>query len=704
MSNFLNNVKPDTSSSKIKLNFIPEVVAFDLTVNFEATVEKMTTEDIVSFLRICNDRYYNSGEPLLHDDEYDQLRDHLQHFAPNHSIFHEVGADTTSSENHRKVNLPCWMGSMDKVKNEGALQKWMERNPSVDQYVVTDKLDGVSALFVVSCLASTSNTNANTPKRLRHLYTRGNGSEGHDISDMISHVNGLREAVYEHTAMTHSFMIRGELVISKSSFSRLVTSGIVKSTSNPRNTVSGVVNAKRRSKEILECIDFIAYELIEPERQKTRCLSEQLDLTASICGAEFVVYNHPTSAKELPLKISDHLKQRRLDGPYEIDGVVITTDVPQVRNQSGNPKYATAFKMNIIEEVVHVRRVEWNLSKDGYLKPVVWFDPIMLGNVTIQKATGFNAKFVSDYCIGVGAQIVVTRSGDVIPFITKVLKPSTVTEMPTSFDYEWNSTGVDIKLVTGSQNDAVKSLVERRTFEYLVEKLDFRGIGKGIVHKLFDRGINNIHKLLQVQREDLLQIEGVKAKSAGNILKAVSEAKEKLTYERIMVASNVFGRGVGPKSASAVMQRYPDIVTRKDLTIEDLNRIEGFNTKTSTAFLEGLPKFQEYLDKHNLHSYCRSTNQVRESSTTTITTTSTSPSCSGNHRFENKVFVFSGARNKRLMEGIRESGGTIVDSMSAKVDYLVMEDSSTMSAKKKYAVKHGIQILDTNDSLFNGML
>ena len=56
------------------------------------------------------------------------------------------------------------------------------------------------------------------------------------------------------------------------------------------------------------------------------------------------------------------------------------------------------------------------------------------------------------------------------------------------------------------------------------------------------------------------------------------------------------------------------------------------------------------------------------------------------------------------MEGIRESGGTIVDSMSAKVDYLVMEDSSTMSAKKKYAVKHGIQILDTNDSLFNGML
>lgn len=118
MSNFLNAVKPDTSSSKIKLNFIPEVVAFDLTVNFEATVKKIKNDDIVSFLRICNDRYYNSGEPLLHDDEYDQLRDHLQQIAPNHSIFHEVGADTTSSENHRKVNLPCWMGSMDKVKNE----------------------------------------------------------------------------------------------------------------------------------------------------------------------------------------------------------------------------------------------------------------------------------------------------------------------------------------------------------------------------------------------------------------------------------------------------------------------------------------------------------------------------------------------------------------------------------------------------------
>lgn len=610
MGTFLNNIKLDTLSRN-KLNFIPEVVAVDLTVNFEATVKVMTIDDVTSFLRICNDRYYNSGEPLLNDEQYDRLREHLKKLAPTHSIFHEVGADTTSTGNHRKVHLPCWMGSMDKVKNEGALRKWMERSPSEGRYVVTDKLDGVSALFVIR--SSTSNTN--TPQQIRHLYTRGNGSEGHDISNMIPYVNGLREAVWtaDSTISTTSYlMVRGELVISKKNFCGLVQNGHVKSTSNARNTVSGVVNAKRRSKEILEYIDFIAYELIEPGREKARCPSEQLQLTAEVCGAEFVVNHHQMSATELPLKVSDHLKQRRLHGQYDIDGVVVTTDTPQVRNQSGNPKYATAFKMNISEETVNVQRVEWKLSKDGYLKPIVWFDPVTLGNVKIQKATGFNAKFVKEYCIGTGAQIVVTRSGDVIPFITKVLKPSSATEMPTSLDYEWSSSGVDIKIASNSQSHAVKTLVKRRAFEYLVEKLEFRGIGKGIVGKLFEQGVDDIGKLLQVQREVLLRIEGIKEKSACNILKTVQEAKEKLTYERIMVASNVFGRGIGPKSAASVMQWYPDIVTRKDLTIEDLNKIDGFNTKTSTAFLDCLPKFQEYLDKHNLHVYCMSTNPIHE--------------------------------------------------------------------------------------------
>ena len=68
--------------------------------------------------------------------------------------------------------------------------------------------------------------------------------------------------------------------------------------------------------------------------------------------------------------------------------------------------------------------MEWNLTKDDYLQPVVYFEPIEMNGVTIEKATGFNGKFIRTNKIGPGSIIVIIRSGDVIPHIEEVLKES----------------------------------------------------------------------------------------------------------------------------------------------------------------------------------------------------------------------------------------------------------------------------------------
>ena len=92
---------------------------------------------------------------------------------------------------------------------------------------------------------------------------------------------------------------------------------------------------------------------------------------------------------------------------------------------------------------VIVSDIEWNISKDKYIKPIVKFNEIELNGVKIKQATGFNADYIVKNIIGVGSKITIIRSGDVIPYIKNVITPSTNGKplMPL-LPYEWK--GKDI--------------------------------------------------------------------------------------------------------------------------------------------------------------------------------------------------------------------------------------------------------------------
>ena len=111
--------------------------------------------------------------------------------------------------------------------------------------------------------------------------------------------------------------------------------------------------------------------------------------------------------------------------PDEIDGIIVSDDKVYPR-LSGNPKHSFAFKMVLSDQIAesHVVDVIWTPSKDGYLKPRVQIMPIQLGGVTITYTTGFNAAFIESNKIGIGAIIMLVRSGDVIPYIKSVTTPA----------------------------------------------------------------------------------------------------------------------------------------------------------------------------------------------------------------------------------------------------------------------------------------
>ena len=99
--------------------------------------------------------------------------------------------------------------------------------------------------------------------------------------------------------------------------------------------------------------------------------------------------------------------------------------------------------------------VLWSPSKDGYLKPRIQIEPVVLGGAKIEYATAFNAAFVEEKKLGIGSLVKLVRSGDVIPHIMDVIEPAEKAKMP-DVAYKWNDTHVDIILEDAEQDETVK--------------------------------------------------------------------------------------------------------------------------------------------------------------------------------------------------------------------------------------------------------
>ena len=100
-----------------------------------------TVKDLENYLFTLNKYYYNN-EAKISDQEYDMLYNILKKEMPNSSVISQVGhiPDT------KKVKLPIYMGSLDKIKpGKPSLTKFLDYKGS---FVISEKLDGISMLVV----------------------------------------------------------------------------------------------------------------------------------------------------------------------------------------------------------------------------------------------------------------------------------------------------------------------------------------------------------------------------------------------------------------------------------------------------------------------------------------------------------------------------------------------------------------------------
>ena len=625
-------------------------VCFDKLMHFQNsgisylnTLSVIEVEDMVDF---ANKKYHNS-ESIISDELYDLLFDYLKEKKPTSKLVSNVGA--TSEKN--KSELPYYMASMNKIKPDTKeLDKWLKKYTS--GCLITTKLDGVSGLY-------TTEDSVDKPK----LYTRGNGKHGQDVSHLIPYLNLPKQK---------NIVVRGEFIISKSVFDEKYKDDF----SNSRNLVSGVVNSQKSGEEKYPDVSFIVYEVIKPVMKPSEQVQFAVKSGFSFCKN---VYRSVVSNE----KLSDILMDWRKNYDYQIDGLVVTDDNVYSRLEK-NPDHAFAFKMVLQDQVAEAKVLDilWSASKDGYLKPRIKIEKIVLCGVEIEYATGFNGKFIKDNSINVGSIVKIIRSGDVIPHIVEVIQPAEYPNMP-KIEYEWTDTGVDIIVKDKLNNIEVleKNLV------LFFKKIEADGISDGTIKRLVKAGYNSIPKILSMNVDDFMKLEGFKEKKSKKIYDSIQNAIKKNSLEDLMCASNIFGRGLGPKRLSLILETYPDILTNeledKD-KIDMVTEIKGMSTKTAELFVTNIDTFIGFIKEANLLYKIK---ELEENSKIINT----------EHVLCGKKIVMSGFRDKEFMLSIKNIGGINDNQITKDTFALIVNDLKSESSKKSAAIKQNIPIYLLDD-------
>ena len=650
---------------KIKPEIIFDVIEPDVYDNIKDFSKKgagflatLGLEDLTNMLQYASNQYYNN-HPVLTDNQFDIIKNFIDKKYPENIVTKEIGSEVERN----KVVLPYEMASMDKIKPDtNALTTWCQK--FTGPYVLSCKLDGVSGLFYFK-----KGYNGSSSSNISNLFTRGNGTVGQDVSHLIPYL--------KLPSCQEDLAVRGEFIMSKQTFLNKYASKFA----NIRNMVAGVINCKTIIDAVND-LEFVAYEVIKPVLKP----SEQMALLKTL-GFKCVLSNL------VPNKLSNEMLSNllvdwRTNYAYEIDGVIVTNDahVPRVK---GNPEHAFAFKMVLSDQIAEaiVTDVIWTPSKDGYLKPRVQIEPLWLGGVKIEYATGFNGAFIKDNNVGIGSTIELIRSGDVIPHIKSIIVPAPQAKMP-DVPYKWNDTKVDIMLLNINEDPVV---IEKNITGFF-KGIEVDGLGGGNVARIIETGYDTVPKIICMTKDDFLKVDGFKDKMATKIHTGIKQKLDEASLTSLMAASNIFGRGFSDKKLELILDELPDImVSSKTIgqKVVAVTAIKGMAEKTASTFVSKIEEFKEFLKEAGLEYKLIPTN-IKETVISDLT----------NPLFK-KTVVLTGTRDKNVLEILKNSGAIQGSSVSKNTFLVVAKSADDDTGKAEEARKLGIQILSVEQFLNN---
>lgn len=593
-----------------------------------------------------NKLYYNNESPIS-DYQYDLLYDGLKKKYKDkklnfeNSSCYKIGSNVLHNQKHK---LPFYCGSLDKIKpNSNELNNFLNKYKS--NFLISEKIDGIPLIIEFNC------------KNFK-IFTRGNGKEGLLLNNKILNIidypisNIMNKFTY--------FCIKGECVLNKNS----------NYNTNLRNVVNGILHKKEINDNIK--LNYIAYEILSPRMNILNQYNMLNKLGFKI--PKFLMRNNFDNIETI-------YKVMRNKSDYNIDGLVITHNENYPCLSNKNPDYSKAFKMILNQQIKEtiVTDVIWNVSKNGYLKPTIIFNPINIDNTNINKTTGFNAKYIIDNNIGKNTKLKIIKSGDVIPYVHSIIS-STNPILP-NIKYKWNRSKIDFIITDLNDTSYKKSLLL-----HFCKEMEIKYINDGIIEILFNNGIQNINNLININIDFLNSLPKFNETLSNKIYKSIIEKTENPNLLNLLIASNSFGNGIGKKKMETLLNEIPNLLTINiddDLKIK-INNVNGFNDLTTNKIINGIIEFKKFINNNKIKINLEFKTNIKS------------------NKLQNKSFVLSGFRDNDLENKIISFGGKINTSISNKTDYLIVNDLNQKSKKIDEAKKLNLNIISKNN--FNSIL
>jgi DNA ligase (NAD+) len=614
----------------------------------QSDAKALTDEQLLAFLQLCNS-LYRGGEPLISDLMYDQVfLAELEKRHPQHPYLNTVEPEAAFTG--KTVTLPEKMLSTEKTYTQDGIDKWLSRlekaaeeigiNPSQLMFRATPKLDGYAAYDDgVS------------------LYTRGDGRKGTDITrvferGLIVGGNGQRGQG------------AGEIVVSHSYFNEYLAEHF----ENARNFQASIIKEKHLEQHALEAIQNHA-AVFYPFCQ---------------------LPNWQGSATELKVNFTDIVSQVLTLVDYDIDGVVFEVTDDTLKNHLGatrhHHRWQIAYKNNIDIAVVAVLSVTPQTSRSGRVNPVAELEPTKLSGAIISRATAHHYGMVKEQGIGMGTVIELTRSGQVIPKIERVITPKTP-QIPDNCPSCGSELIWDSDYLYCPNTTQCPAQIENTIEHFFRTLANNDGFGEKTIQKLHTAGINSVYAIYQLTLEDFVSM-GFGEKTSQNLI-TQRQRSQTIAIEdwRFLGAFGIYRMGLGNCERLLQHYRLTDIF---QLTVADIITIEGFAEKTSEAIVSSLTKIHDdFMRLYQLGFNLTVTPLLSEQ------TQNSSP-------IAGKIIVFTGTmlHGKRddMVKQAKRLGAKVASSVTGKTDFLVT-GTDVGAAKTAAATEKGVQVISENEYL-----
>ena len=641
-----------------------EKILAGLSTHPRATLRALTQKEFESLIKRLDKAYFVTQEPMVSDTLYDIVRTEYKKLFPQGSLVSKIG-DRTFADTQLVVPMP----SLDQyAAGSSKLQKALDR-PAPK--VLTDKLDGQSVEIVYQ------------NGKPSQMLTRGDSTHGTDRSYHLPNVKVPKRIPYKGR-----FVVRLEAIIQQAHFQEKMHKDVGGSYVAARNAAGGLINTDKPTKA-MRSVNFVAFEILEGEGAGGK-QSAQLKRLTSL---GFTVPWHLLVTKLTEKKLIAILDKRVAESEYEIDGLVVADNVAYEHGGSQNPKHAFKFKMNTDASTALVvcSGVEFQMSKNGSLTPVVLFPPTRLaGGAMCQRATGHNGFYIEHgYLkddknadrsvkrpIGKGAVLKIVRSGSVIPYIMEIIKPAKKAALP---DVPFKRKGVDFVADIDDLDNHPEVLV-RRIDDFLVST-GVKGVGAATIEKLVGAGlVTSLQSLMTVEAKKTASVIGLaQARLLDRELDtALFDKGARLDQLFKGLAPFVGLEGMGERNWGKVLPMLPS----------DVNALQKLTRK---QVLDAIGELSELSSKQEqlsvaIPAIARMIRQMR----LTVRTVNVK----GKSKVTGQVVLFTGFRDNVLKEKLLEAGATVAGSLTKSVTLVVASDVNGSGSKLDKARETGVKIID----------